>query len=79
MASINPYNEQATICENLRRLGYAQHNRIRLYGEVFELVSDPVRADGVMVVDAVEQRSGQTRRLPIPLSIIQMARQEHAA
>ena len=47
---------------------------MRLYGEQFELVSDPlVVADQVVFVDAIEKRSGQFRRIRIPLTIVNIA------
>ena len=37
----------STICAQVKRLGYAAAKRIRLYGEEFEVVSDPFpEADG---------------------------------
>jgi len=64
-----------TVCETLKRLGYAQNNQVRLYGEIFDLVSDPVRvAENFVFVDALERKSGQVRRVRIPLTIVQMAR-----
>jgi hypothetical protein len=68
-------NQQDTLCETLKRLGYAKNNQVRLYGEVFDLVSDPVRvAENSVFVDALERKSGQVRRVRIPLIIVQMAR-----
>ena len=34
--------QQDTLCESIKRLGYARNNQVKLYGEVFDLVSDPV-------------------------------------
>lgn len=66
---------QPPICETLKRLGYAQDNQVRLYGEVFDLVSDPVSvSENFVFVDALERKSGQFRRVRIPRTIIQMAR-----
>ena len=68
-------NQPDTLCETIKRLGYAQNNQVRLYGEVFELVSDPVSVgENFVFVDALEQKSGQLRRVRIPSSIVQMAR-----
>jgi hypothetical protein len=37
----------------LKRLGFTKGNQMRLYGEVFELASEPIlMADNVVVVDA---------------------------
>ena len=68
-------NQPDTLCETLKRLGYAQNNQVRLYGEVFDLVSDPVSVgENIVFVDALEQKSGQVRRVRIPLTIAQIAR-----
>jgi len=34
----------STICAHVKRLGYETSKRIRLYGEEFEVVSDPFPA-----------------------------------
>jgi hypothetical protein len=68
-------NQPDNLCETLKRLGYAQNNQVRLYGEVFDLVSAPVRVgENFVLVDALERKSGQIRRVRIPLTIVQMAR-----
>jgi hypothetical protein len=37
---------------------------MKLYGEVFDFLSEPiVLTDDVVLVDAMEKRSGQTRRV----------------
>jgi hypothetical protein len=52
----------------------------KLYGEVFELVSDPVAvSENFVFVDALERKSGQVRRVRIPLTIVQKARIERRA
>ena len=68
-------NQPHTLCEAIKRLGYARNNRVRLYGEVFDLVSDPISVGETLVfVDAVELKSGQARRVRIPSTIVQIAR-----
>jgi hypothetical protein len=67
-----------TLCETLKRRGYAQNNQVELYGELFDLVSDPIRVgDNLVFVDALEQNSGQVRRVRIPPAIVQTARIKH--
>jgi hypothetical protein len=64
----------AVLCAKLKQLGFARQNKMRLYGEEFEFLSDPiVIADGAVFVDAREKRSSQTRRIRIPLPIVNMA------
>jgi hypothetical protein len=57
-------NQPDTLCETIKRLGYAQNNQVRLYGGVFDLVSDPVSVgENFVFVDATgpEIRSSQAR------------------
>jgi hypothetical protein len=73
--------EQITLCERIRRLGYAQNNQVTLYGEIFEIISDPTTLGGNLVfVDARERKSGRVRRVRLPITVVHMAIQErHAA
>jgi hypothetical protein len=73
-------NQPDTLCETLKHLGYSQNNQVRLYGEVFDLVSDPVAVgDNFVFVDALERKSGQVRRVRIPPTIVQIARVKRRA
>jgi hypothetical protein len=65
-------NEDAELCERLKALGYAHHNRIRMYGEEFDLTSNPMRDENGFGIEAISRKSGSARRLRIPLSILQM-------
>lgn len=66
---------QTHLYERLRRLGFTREKQIRLYGSQFEVVGDPiVLSDTVVFFDAIEQKSGEHKRVRIPLTIVQMAR-----
>jgi hypothetical protein len=66
--------EKITLCETIKRLGYTHNAQVRLYGEIFELVSDPVVVgDNLVFVDGIERRSGSLRRVRIPLPIVRTA------
>lgn len=68
-------NQPDKVCETIKRLGYGQNNQVSLYGEVFDLVSDPVKVgENFVFVDALERKSGRVRRVRIPPTIVQMAR-----
>lgn len=68
-------NEPDTLCETIKRLGFAQDNQVKLYGRVFDLVSNPIIVgDNCVFVDALEQKSGKVMRVRIPPTIVQMAR-----
>jgi hypothetical protein len=63
------------LCETLKRLGYAQDNQVKLYGEIFHLVSDPISiGENLVFVDALHGRSGRVMRVRIPPTLVQMAR-----
>ena len=65
---------QMGMCERLKRLGFSRQNQIKLYGSNFELVGDPlVMTEDLVFVDAVEEKTGQLRRVRIPLNIVRMA------
>ncbi len=69
--------QQVALCEGLKRLGFAAGERVRMYGEEFDLVSDPIALqDQLVFVDAIERRSGGRRRVRIPLPIVRMVGQE---
>ncbi len=70
----------AKLCQRLKRFGYAQNQQLTLYGEVFEVLSDPfVIGPNLVFVDARERRSGSVRRVRVPLNIVEMAKRETAA
>lgn len=60
------------LCERLKTLGYAHRNRIRMYGEEFDLISNPIQDENGFAIEAVSRKSGHARMLRIPLSIVQM-------
>ena len=62
---------QSSLCEALKRLGFKQDSQMKLYGEEFELLSDPmVVRDHLVFVDAIEKKSGRFRRVRVPLTIM---------
>ena len=71
---------QESLSDRLKQLGYAQENRMRLYGQEFELVSDPIVVkDHLVFVDAIERSSGQLKRVRIPLNVLNMVAQDRKA
>ena len=68
-------NQPDTLSETIKRMGYAQNHQVRLYGNVVDLVSDPVSiGENIVFVDGMDRRSGQVRRIRIPPTILQRAR-----
>jgi hypothetical protein len=58
-------------------MGYAQSKRIRIYGEEFEVISNPFPHGDGIAVRAFSKRETEARTLPLPLPVVQMvARQK---
>jgi hypothetical protein len=69
-------DKQFVICERLRELGYASEGHIRLYGEEFYLVSDPIPDGDGFAVEGIARGSRKSRYIRIPLSIVHTLRRE---
>jgi hypothetical protein len=66
-------------CRRLISLGYARSNRVRLYGQEVELVSDPFPQEDGIAVEVVGRNESAKRTLKLPLSVLQMAVQKRIA
>ena len=65
-----------SLSERIKRLGFARQNQVKLYGAIFEIVSDPiVMGDKLVFIDGIEKKSGILRRIRIPLPIVLVAKQ----
>ena len=62
------------ICAHVKHLGYAISRRIRLYGEEFEVVSDPFPEAGGIAVHVTTKKDPTIRVLQIPATVLQSAR-----
>jgi hypothetical protein len=72
-------NKYAGLSERLKRLGFAQQSRMKLYGVELELVSDPIFGENdETYVDAIDKRTQKVRRVGIPLNILQIANERAA-
>lgn len=73
-------SQQIAMCERLKRIGYSEGQRIRLYGQEFDLTSDPFAIhEDLVFVDGIEKKSGMTRRVRVPLPVVQMIRRDTRA
>jgi len=72
----NQSNREYVICERLRKLGYARERHIHLYGEEFDLVSNPIPDGDGFTVEGVARSSGARRRIRIPLPVVHTLTQE---
>lgn len=57
-------------CARIKDLGYVRSKHIRLYGERFELVSDPVQQGDCVVVQVIGGNDPTVRTLQLPVAIL---------
>ena len=63
-----------TLTTRLKNFGFTQGSQMKLYGEKFEVAGEPVIVSAELVlVDAIETKSGQLKRVRIPLPILKIA------
>ena len=58
------------VCAQIKRFGYTISQRIRIYGEEFEVLSDPFPNDGGVAVKVRSMRSLEARVLQLPAAVI---------
>jgi hypothetical protein len=59
------------ICARVKQLGYGPSNRIRLYGEEFEVVSDPFPTAAGIAVHVKSKNGPGTRLVELPATVLQ--------
>jgi len=71
-----PASQESTelikLCDRLKELGYAQSKRIRIYGQEFEVISNPFPQGKGVAVQAQPKGAKQARVLQLPLPVLQM-------
>jgi len=60
----------AEICAKIRDLGFTTSKHIKMYGERFELVSDPFEESGCTAVHALGGNDPTIRTLRLPIAIL---------
>jgi hypothetical protein len=62
------------ICESVKRLGYGASQSVRLYGEEFEVISDPYPEAGGIAVSVRSKKGDGIRSVQLPETILQSVR-----
>jgi hypothetical protein len=62
----NPAND----CARIKDLGYSTSRHIHMYGEEFEIVSDPFPDGDGVAVEAITSKDPARRRLRLPVAIL---------
>lgn len=57
-------------CSRIKKLGYGRRGRINLYGQRFQIVSDPFPDGGGVSVDVITENDPAKRALRLPVSIL---------
>lgn len=58
------------VCARIRQFGYTVSQQIRVYGEDFEVLSDPFPSDGGIAIHVRSKRTLQARVLQLPVTVI---------
>jgi hypothetical protein len=66
------------MCAHVKHLGYAASGRIRLYGEEFEVVSDPFPEDDGIAVHVKTKGDSTVRVLQLPATVVQSVKGRRA-
>ena len=62
------------ICDQIKQRGYAPSNVVRIYGEEFEILSDPFPEDEGVAIRVRSRRTSLTRVLQLPATLVQPRR-----
>lgn len=69
LISENTFTDE--MCAGVKRLGYGVSQTIRLYGEEFEVTSDPFPENGGIAVRVKTRKSDAPRVIQIPATVLQ--------
>jgi len=61
----------AEICDSVKRLGYGPTQSIRLYGEEFEVISDPFPEAGGIAFSVRAKKGDVIRTVQLPATVLQ--------
>ena len=60
----------AEVCAQIKKCGYSVSQKIRIYGEEFDVLSDPFPNDVGIAIQVRSKRTAQTRVLQLPATVI---------
>lgn len=79
MTSQIDHSHDTETCRKLMSLGFARSNRVRLYGQEVQLISDPFPQEGGIAVEVVGGNNSSSRTMKLPLSVLQIAVHKRSA
>ncbi len=60
----------AELCAQIKKIGYAAAQKIRIYGEDFDVLSDPFPNTDGIAIEVRSRKTAQTRILQLPATVI---------
>jgi hypothetical protein len=72
-------NSVEEACARIKHLGYVASRRVRIYGEEFELLSDPFPQADQIAIRAKAKSDSHVRILRLPVTIVQAGRRQQVA
>ena len=69
-------NSVEEACARIKQLGYVASRHVRIYGEEFELLSDPFPQADQIAIRAQAKSDSRVRILRLPVSIVQGGRKQ---
>jgi hypothetical protein len=67
------------VCSQIKKLGYARSKRVRIYGEEFEIVSDPFPEGDGIAIQVTTRTNLQVRTLRLPLTVLHGVKGRHVS
>jgi hypothetical protein len=74
-----PESSVVEICARVKHLGYTTSRQVRLYGEEFEVVSEPFPEANGIAVRVKSRKNPNVRVLRLPSTIVQTAKRRKIA
>jgi len=71
MTSHLEISNSAEVCAGAKRLGYGARQTVRLYGEEFEVISDPFPESGGIAVTVRTKKNDRIRVVHLPVTVLQ--------
>ena len=72
------YISNVDVCACVKRLGYGASQMVRLYGEEFEVISDPFPEAGGIAISVRTKKDSGPRVLQIPATILRSVKRHLA-
>lgn len=73
------YDSVSEICARVKHLGYAAFQRIRIYGEEFDVVSDPFPEANGIAIRVKKIGESRIRILQLPATVLYSGRERQRA